>query len=233
MYEQGVLFDFHDTLVQLRPSTAARLAAELELTEAACSQGLHDLEARVGGLRRQGRWPPERDVWTGVCTLLLDCLGVNGDGAALAAVMSAHYRAPSSYQAYPDVAEPLAQIHRQGVRLGVLSNTDIDLWAVLDHRGLSSLIDIAVPLLVHSLEKPQAAAFQLGLDELGVPAASAWLVGDSLHQDAAAAQVAGINAVLLDRRGLHTSAALPPGVTRTPSLDVLPSLLKYHQSSLK
>jgi putative hydrolase of the HAD superfamily len=79
---------------------------------------------------------------------------------------------------------------------------------------------VAVSLGKHGLEKPDPAAFQLGVTELGVAPEEIWFVGDSLHEDVLAAHV-GMTPVLVDRQHAHPGVE---GVHRITSLDLLPRL---------
>lgn len=78
--------------------------------------------------------------------LLLECLDVDGDADALAEVMSAHYAAPASYVVFPDVEDVLKRLAADGLRMGTLSNTDVDLWAILAHLGVTDMLDAAIAL---------------------------------------------------------------------------------------
>lgn len=225
MHTRGVVFDFHETLAHLRPSTTQRLADELGVMPEACRHAIRDLDARTHELRRQGRWPPQEDLWPQVYALLMDILGVEGDATALARTMTARYHTPSAYAAFPEVPRVLAQLADAGVRIGIVSNTDVDLEAILSHLGLDRFVVTVLPLGAHGIEKPQPEAFQLAVDGLCVPASQVWFVGDSLHEALAAAQTADLRAALVDRNGHHEPAEVPHGVVHLDSLDKLPQLL--------
>lgn len=63
MRARAVVFDFHETLAHLRPSTTQRLADELGVAPEACRHAIRDLDARTHEFRRQGHWPPHEDVY--------------------------------------------------------------------------------------------------------------------------------------------------------------------------
>lgn len=225
MRARGVVLDFHETLAHLRPSTTQRLAAELGVAPEACRHAIRDLDARTDELRRQDGWPPQQDLWPQVYALLMDILGIEGDATALARTMTARYHTPSAYAVFPEVPRVLAQLADAGVRIGIVSNTDVDLDAILSHLELDRFVAMALALGAYGLEKPQPEAFQLALDGLCVPAPQVWFVGDSLHEAVAAAQAAGLGAALVDRNGHHEPAEVPPGVVHLDSLDKLLQLL--------
>lgn len=197
---QAVLFDFHETLVQLRPSTMQVLGRELGVSVGRCRHAMPILDEHIAQLREEGRWPPPPDLrWERVYGLLLELLEVEGDPAAVARAISAHFRDPAAYLLFPEVPDVLRALRQTGRKVGIVSNTDTDLWAILDHLELAEYVDIAIALGAHGLEKPEAAAFQMGLNELQVAAEHAWFVGDSLQEDTKAAAV-GMTPVLIDRQ---------------------------------
>jgi putative hydrolase of the HAD superfamily len=66
--------------------------------------------------------------------------------------------------------------------------------------GLRDMAEFIVTSEEAGAEKPNPAGVDLALARLGVPASGAWLVGDSLQRDVAAARARGLTAVWF-RRG--------------------------------
>jgi len=124
------------------------------------------------------------------------------------------------FRAYPEVPEALAAWRAAGLRLVVASNWDASLHEVLDRTGLAALVDGAIASAELGHAKPDPAHFAAALDLAGVPAAEALHVGDSLDADVGGARAAGIEAVLVVRRG-----PAPPGVRCVSGLDELTSSL--------
>jgi len=102
---------------------------------------------------------------------------------------------------YDDVKPTLGQLHAYGLRLGLISNTHRCLDAFSRHFGLDQFISGAVSSSEHGFMKPHRSIFEAALNQLGVEAEQAVMVGDSPTHDVAGARQLGMRAVLLARSG--------------------------------
>jgi putative hydrolase of the HAD superfamily len=126
------------------------------------------------------------------------------------------------FRPYPDAAPALGRLRLLGVRAAVVSNWDVSLPAVLAEVGLGGLMDHIVVSAEVGVKKPDPAIVQAALRRLQAPAPNALMVGDSPETDVAAAQAAGVRAVLVDRTGTASDIA---GVERIFTLEGLDELL--------
>jgi len=124
------------------------------------------------------------------------------------------------FAAHDDARPALLAARAAGARVIVVSNWDVSLIEVLERTGLAPLLDGVVTSAAVRAAKPDPAIFHYALELAGVPAERALHVGDSLAEDVAGAQAAGIEPVLL-RRGATDGAPGPEGVTTIASLDEL------------
>src|SRR4029453_3670580 len=93
---------------------------------------------------------------------------------------------PSSWTAYPDTAEVLKGLHRQGIKTAVVSNIAFDVRPALTSIGIADHVDeFGLSYEVGAI-KPDAAIFETALTRLGVDAAHAVMVGDSDEADGGA-----------------------------------------------
>jgi HAD superfamily hydrolase (TIGR01549 family) len=97
---------------------------------------------------------------------------------------------------YPDAAETLAALHRDGVKIAVVSDIHLDLRAMLDAQGLGHFIDAYVLSFEHGCQKPEPRMFLTALDLVGVDADRPLMVGDRATHDGGAATV-GITTLIL------------------------------------
>lgn len=104
------------------------------------------------------------------------------------------------FEMYEDVPHVLQTIAGQGLRIGLISNSHRCLASFQSHFELHGLVSAAVSSSQHGYLKPHPSIFQAALHLLGVPAAEAVMVGDSVGQDIEGARRAGMRAVLV-RRG--------------------------------
>ena len=91
----------------------------------------------------------------------------------------------------------LDELRRGGLRIGLVSNGIRDLTAFVAHHGLD--VDAIVDSRTHGRVKPHPTIFQAALELLGVDAADAVMVGDSLDEDVEGARALGMRAILIDR----------------------------------
>jgi len=128
---------------------------------------------------------------------------------------------PEAWRAYPEAAEVLSALADAGVRLGIISNWDSRLPAILDALGLTDHFDTITVSSLERVEKPARAIFERTLERLGVLPADAVHVGDSPLEDYRGAEDAGMRPVLVDRAGLFAGS----GMVRVESLHGLMDLL--------
>ena len=118
--------------------------------------------------------------------------------------------------------EALVALREAGYRLGVVSNADGRVEALLDRRGLSALVEFVIDSQVVGVAKPDPRIFRMGVERLGLPAEEVLYVGDLYAIDVLGARAAGLRAVLLD----PFDALDRWEVDRIPSVRALPAYLE-------
>jgi HAD superfamily hydrolase (TIGR01509 family) len=96
---------------------------------------------------------------------------------------------PSSWTPYPDTAEVLKGLDRQGIKTAVVSNIAFDVRPAFAALGVTDCVDEFVLSFEVGAVKPDAAIFETALARLGVEAAHAVMVGDSDEADGGARAV--------------------------------------------
>lgn len=122
------------------------------------------------------------------------------------------------FRPYPEVPGVLRALRARGSALVVVSNWDVSLHAVLEHTGLSALVDGVITSAELGVAKPNPAIFHRALAVAGVEPHDAVHVGDTAELDVAGAGAAGIPALLVAR---DDEVAVPAGVRAIPSLQAL------------
>jgi FMN phosphatase YigB (HAD superfamily) len=156
------------------------------------------------------RQPPFYEVkgnaawWIARYRAVGEALGLAGDDLArfLATVTEGHFRGDALH-VVPDAPATLARLAARGVRLGVISNWDDTLPAILKEKGLARFFDTVVASTALGHAKPERAIFDYALGRIGAAAIESWHVGDDPRADALGAIDAGLGAVLLDPNGLY------------------------------
>ena len=102
---------------------------------------------------------------------------------------------------YPEVVGVLQWLKENGCILGVVSNWDYRLPAILNELDVGRFFDFVLTSAVCGCEKPDARIFQEALRRAQVAPEEALHVGDSYERDFVGAQQVGIQPVLLQREG--------------------------------
>jgi len=100
--------------------------------------------------------------------------------------------------------ETLEELRRLGYRLGVISNADGRVEALLESLGLRPHFDFVIDSGVVGVEKPDPRIFHMGLERMGVEAHEAAYVGDIYEIDVVGARNVGMHTFLIDPLGRFT-----------------------------
>ncbi|QHC22243.1 HAD-IA family hydrolase [Streptomyces sp. GS7] len=208
---RGVLFDFSGTLLRIEPAESwlraalaaagaagaavlddagiARLAAALERAGALPGGASPSLAELPAGLRalwevrdRDARC--HRALYTALARRVPLPRPELPD--SLYDALYDRHRTPDAWIPYPDAAGVLAELHRRGIRTGVVSNIGWDLRPVLRAHGLDRYLDACVLSYEHGRQKPDPALFALACRELGLAPAGVLMVGDDRTADGGA-----------------------------------------------
>jgi putative hydrolase of the HAD superfamily len=147
---------------------------------------------------------------------------------ACAREIYAEWAACHHFELYDDVPGVLRELSAAGVRIGLVSNSHRSLDSFQSHFALEGLIAAAVSSSEYGRMKPHPSIFGAVLEQLGVAAPDAVMVGDSVPHDVEGALRAGMRAVLLHRAATPSEAAgalRARGVPVISSLTELPPLL--------
>lgn len=112
------------------------------------------------------------------------------------------------FDPYPDAPGALDELRGRGLKLVCVSNWDISLGEVLERCGLLDSLDGVVSSAEAGARKPEPATFERALQIAGCEPGAALHVGDTVEEDVAGAEAAGIRALHLDRDGGGDIASL-------------------------
>ncbi len=129
-----------------------------------------------------------------------------------------HFAASSSWGVYADVEETLDELKARGIHVAIASNFDHRLHAVMNgHRELKPIAKRFISSEV-GWKKPSSRFFEAIVNDLGVPASSILMVGDTVADDIHPAIAAGLQALHINR------TAEPIHDSLTSLTDLLPRL---------
>jgi putative hydrolase of the HAD superfamily len=161
--------------------------------------------AALDTLERHPELDHDEDVWVLFTERIVQGMGGVGDTHAAAVEMTRAWERAEHFELFDDALPALEALRGLGLRLGLLSNTGRDLDEFVRHHGLD--VDAVLTSRVFGKTKPHEAIFRRMLDLLGVHAAAAAMVGDTLEDDVEGARAVGMRALLIDREGRHPGAA--------------------------
>lgn len=201
---KGVLFDFSGTLLRIESAEswlrAALTASGTAMDEAQIVRRAAELE-RAGALpggsppvalpaELAGPWETRdrdarrhRAVYTGLARQ------VPLPRPELYEALYERHMTADAWHPYPDAGEVLAELHRRGVPVGVLSNIGWDLRPVLRAHGLERYVDSCVLSYEQGIQKPDPRLFALACRELGLAPSAVLMVGDDRGADGGATAV--------------------------------------------
>jgi HAD superfamily hydrolase (TIGR01509 family) len=204
---EGVLFDFHSTLVDQGDAAswimlawrhagrggepAGVLGAEKADQLAAWVERIWEHAREIDPESRRDLHPDtHREVYD---SLVQDVPDVDDELArSLYATML------ETWIPYDDTVPVLRALHARGIKTALVSNVGIDVRQVLDRARLTDLLDAVVLSYEAGVVKPDITIFAQALSMINVPAERALMVGDSWRDDGGAAQL-GIRTLLLPR----------------------------------
>ena len=125
------------------------------------------------------------------------------------------FRDSQGWVLFPETIEVLDELKHRGLKLGVISNFDDRIYAVMRSLGILTYFDTITISSETGYSKPDRQIFEAAIRALNEPPPKILLVGDSLTDDVEAAARAGLAALLIDRAGRYASAS---NVTRVSSL---------------
>ena len=219
---KAVLFDVDFTLAKPGPDLGPegyqlmgrRFGLELDPSRYA--------EARAAAVETIERHPEldhDEEVWVLFTQRIIEGMGGSADRSYECAVeMTRAWEHAHNFQLYEDTLPALTALREHGLKIGLVSNTGRDLNAFIGHHALD--VDAAVSSGAHGKTKPHPAIFQSALEELGVSAGDAAMVGDSPEDDVDGAKALGMRAFLVDR-----DDRFPEVTERLPDLLALPAAL--------
>jgi putative hydrolase of the HAD superfamily len=148
---------------------------------------------------------------------IIEGMGGAGPGVRAAALdLYDAWAACHHFTMYEEVPDVLRELHAEGYKIGLISNTQRSLVTFERHFALDGLFAVAISSSDHGFMKPHPSIFEEGLRRAGVSAPEAVMVGDSVPHDIAGALRLGMRGVLVARSGLSRGA--PPDVPVIQSL---------------
>jgi putative hydrolase of the HAD superfamily len=115
---------------------------------------------------------------------------------------------PGVWELFPDVRATLTELSRLRVRLGVISNFDRRLYAILGYLGVLDAFEHIIISSEIGVRKPAPRIFRTAAERFNVDVNEMLHVGDESESDAEGARAAGLEALLADHQSVMLSRIL-------------------------
>ncbi|NJL82219.1 MAG: HAD-IA family hydrolase [Chloroflexaceae bacterium] len=122
-----------------------------------------------------------------------------GDFGQFFAGLYAYFATEKPWYVYPDVAPTLQFWREQDIELGIISNFDTRLYAVLERLHLREFFQSITLSFEVGAAKPDSHIFRAALQKHDCLPSQAWHIGDSLKADYQGAKHCGLQAFLIQR----------------------------------
>jgi HAD superfamily hydrolase (TIGR01549 family) len=202
---RAALFDVDFTLCrpgpELSPERYARIAARHGVTLEVASYEVAR-EAAALNLKRHPELLHDDTIWHRFTEEIF--LGMGGPceiASQCATEIEQGWEVSENFELFEDALPVLEELRGASIGLGLVSNGVRDLTRFVAHHRLD--VDAIVDSRTHGRVKPHPTIFQVALERLGVEAADAVMVGDSLEEDVEGARALGMRAILIDRDERH------------------------------
>jgi putative hydrolase of the HAD superfamily len=116
---------------------------------------------------------------------------------------------PETWLLYPETVDVLKTLKGRGLELGIISNFDSRLFALLRGLGIEGFFETVTISSLAQAAKPSGLIFRLALDKHALDPSDALHVGDSMNDDVEGARQAGLTGVLLERDGEAATGGAP------------------------
>ena len=208
---EALTFDAAGTLVHVAEPVAETYARIAEAygaplarpaLEAAFVEEFHAMpEMAFPGRSGDALLEAERDWWRRLVARVVTRAGGVGDFDTYFDALYRHYASAAAWRVYADVPAALDAARARGLRLAVVSNFDSRLPAILAGLDIAERFDAVVYSTACGSAKPDAGIFRHALACLGATPSAALHVGDDARADYHGARAAGMQALLVRRRG--------------------------------
>jgi putative hydrolase of the HAD superfamily len=201
----GTLFGVKGSVGEVYRSIAQQFGVEADATvlNQAFFQSFHNADAMAfPGVEADEIPHCEYAWWEAIAIQTFSQAGVFeqfADFPAFFAALYDYFAIADPWFVYPDIPAALTQWRAQSIELGVLSNFDSRLHAVLPALGLADFFSSVTVSTEVGAAKPDAQIFKAALEKHNCLPVQAWHIGDSQKEDYEGAKAAGLRAILLKR----------------------------------
>ncbi|GEM_PF-4727449 len=136
-------------------------------------------------------WEEDKKIWFSLEKSIFQKLGIEADYYQLSWDLLANFMNPQQQQLYPDVLPFLHKAKRNGIRLGILSNSDSRYKNILHHFSIDHFFEHILLSSEVKYKKPGRQIFDKAVTLFKEKPNNLSYIGDQEHLDVIAAYNAG------------------------------------------
>jgi HAD superfamily hydrolase (TIGR01509 family) len=225
-----ITFDFGDTLVTSDPPYFARIAMSLnelgfDHTHGQVEEAYHRADFRhAPEILKLAPFDNETYIRT-FSELLLQELKITEDSEKILKELGKTLLAFRPQRVLmPGARDLLEELHRRGIKLGIISNNDGLTLKKCEGVGIAGYFEFILDSTVEAMMKPDPRFFRLAIKKAGVRPEKALHVGDLWGSDVLGAHSAGLWAIWLKKPYLD-----PPALPKAAQAEGLSEILNLIQ----
>lgn len=199
MKPQGILFDAGGTLIHVDGERVCR-AAGVDVDRAAFSAAARAAAGDIGAWTARNPNSTDAERLPVYLDAMLHRLGIDDTDhrrRAARAIAAEHARSNLWSHAEPGAVETVRELKNRGYRVGVVSNADGRVRALLETAGFSPFLEVVIDSSEVGLEKPDPRIFHAATERLDIAPSACVYVGDIYSIDVLGARAAGMRAILI------------------------------------
>ena len=210
---KAVFFDVGGTLLRVHPSVGGVYARHARSFGFSGSEEKLDEQFRLqwnrsGGLeslRNKSGAEAEKTFWRDLVFSVFEPFGGVRDFEKYFEHIYKVFKEKESWRVFEDVTQSALfdRLRERGVVLGVISNWDSRLHEILKNTGLSGHFKFILASAEIGSAKPDRKIFEEALRRSGALPEEACHIGDEVETDIQGAKGVGMDAILVDRKGLQ------------------------------
>ncbi|MBF0404815.1 HAD family hydrolase [Candidatus Magnetominusculus xianensis] len=210
----GILFDFGDTLVALRPSreevfmlAASSIGLRLRLADVKSAYTIVDFNNKYSSIKIKDA-VEKAAFYLDYNEKLCRAIGISSHFKRLQPVLVEQFNQKRHWSAIKGVKGVLGNLqHRLGLPLGIVANWDRNLRMIIDRLGLTSYFKVIISSEEAGVEKPNPEILDIALRGMSLEKSrkNVLYVGNEYESDVLCATMAGVIPILIDRRNLYGS----------------------------
>ena len=215
---KAVFFDVGGTLLRVEPSVGEVYATHARpFGFVGSSDELDHLFRKewsksggIASLSNKSNKKAEREFWRKLVFQVFEPSGGLSDFERYFEIVYEAFAREDHWRVFDDVVSSgiFKKLRKSGITLGIISNWDSRLHTILKSTNLADSFDFILASSEVGSAKPDKKIFIEALRRSGVSSKEACHIGDEPHADIQGASNAGIDAILIDRKGKYEKGGI-------------------------